>query len=397
MYGQPKDCLRRERGTTVSVHRLHFGVVFCALSLLLWLTGCIRSGSRESGPTIGAGGFAIKTIATLGEQDPRIGDLAFGHIADLEIDSENRILVADSSKKSLRRLTTEGETLWSLDTQGHGPGEVRIPWLVTALRDQFYLFDIGKKRIMVAGIEDAEPRHEISLPFFLYGMVAEREQGFFSAGVADADFTFVEQQVFHHFDPDGSLLASYSLERPFYAEGAPSLFAKQMIFQYYSGRAAIESYGEHLLISPVFDRASYLMTRTGETLRRFENTHIDVPHLSYEAAETGVTFTAFESVSGPALPMPDGRILKGYQVAHQETLQFEVDLFAADGTLLASRISVPGLPMAVGGDGRIYAVRNLPYSQILILEMTEPENEKLFVDTDDTNDSEDSDARGKCS
>ncbi|MEM8962506.1 MAG: hypothetical protein AAGD38_13565 [Acidobacteriota bacterium] len=350
------------------------------LLLLLSIVGCMHSESGETGQGIGDRGIVFETVATLGEEGLQPGELVFGKISDLEVDAENRILIADSEMQSLRRLTIEGETLWSLATQGQGPGEVHIPWLVTVLDDQVFLFDIGKHRVMVAGLEDAEPRHEIIVPYFLHGMTVDHEGGVFAAGVLDGDLSVVEQHVIHRFDREGNVLASYPVERPFHTERGPSFVAKQIIHQYYAGRVAVESNGEHLLISPVFDRSSYRISRDGETLVRFENTYFDTPLLNYEASESGVTFKNAESQSGPALSMPDGRILKGYQVARDGTLQYTVDLFAADGVLLASQISVPGMPLAIGGDDRVYAVSNLPYPQIFVLEMTEPQDHVL-VDT----------------
>jgi hypothetical protein len=255
--------------------------------------------------------------------------------------------------------------LWSLDQQGQGPGEVRRPWLVDAVGDEIALFDIGRRRVLLLTLE-GKLRREIIIPYFLYGMTAAPGGLIHAAGVVDAGLEPTAQRVVHTFDGGGALVASHALEKPFFARDVSNYDARQIVHHYYSGRSAVERRGDDLLVSPVFDHATYLYDVHGRLLQRYRNPAFDPTLLGYEASDAGATFKNVETISGPAVSWLAGRVAKGYQIADGDRLRYTLDVFDGDGEVVAGQIPVDGLLHAVDAEGRLYTVRNFPYPRITV-------------------------------
>lgn len=378
------DAIRSHRLATASgsdvCHRPVSAFFRRTLAVALVLTAfasCTRSSHDHGGPSLAsagknvAGAEIIEEILRIGGQGLSPDEQVFGRINDLTVDAQGNILVVDSEMKSLSKLNAHGELLWSIDQIGQGPGEIMHPWLVDCAGGRVYLFDIGKKKILIYN-SDSSFEQEIAIPYFLYGMSVDEQGSIYASGVITGRPDITTQQVIHTFSTSGELHKSFALDSPFYPTDVKSYGSQLIIHQFYAGRMSIERWGDDLLVSPVFDRGSFLYSAGGELLGSFENSAFSHKLLNYEVLKNGgASFNVYETQSGPALSLDRNFLLKAYQIASGEELAYTFDVFDSSGAVRYNQIPVAGLIRAASARGLLFAVRNLPYPQIYVYQIAD--------------------------
>ncbi len=181
---------------------------FAIVVLALVLAGC---GSKE-GPSLGD--WTLKTNDLTLTEDLRVSETAaffFGTIADMDVTSDGRIVVADRDANHLKILRPDGTLLDTLGGPGEGPGEFQMLSSLQATRgDSLYAYDVMHSRLSVFG-PDAPYAPERSVSISQEeGRVSRMwvlEDGFLGLHAATApptDPTEPRYAPLYRYDPDGT-------------------------------------------------------------------------------------------------------------------------------------------------------------------------------------------------
>ena len=305
------------------------------------------------------------------ESESIIDHEIFAEIHDFTFDSLENFIIVDSKFNNIKKFDKNGIFIWEHSETGRGPGEFLTPWLISTWNSFLYVYDLGKRKIIVFN-SNAIFQREFLLPYHFLGMCISNNGDIYVSGliVAYKDLSATQLiDVIHVFDQRGKKKKSFGKEINFKPRDVKNMSSKRIIYHAYAGRIALHLWENKLLASPVFDTRTFVYNLEGDLLFSFKNPYFKYKLLNYKAHKGGggAFFPRWETISGPAIGLGNNYIIKSYLVYEKEEHpEYFIDIFDMKGDIIKKQIPINGLVMKASEDGLLFSASDHPFPQLWI-------------------------------
>lgn len=304
----------------------------------------------------------------LGKEDSKFqnSNEIFAVVNDITFDLSGNIIIVDTRMKNIRKFNLDGELLLEYSQVGNGPGEIKEPWLIESMGNLIYVFDVANSKI-ITFTNNFKFEKEVIITNSLQDMILSKSGNLYVAGLIFENKNLTKNYPIHIFDQTGKKKRSFGKEIKLNISNISNSLSRMMVYRYYAGKIFLHISNNRLLASPVFDNNTFVYDLNGQFLYRFKNPDFKYKLLNYTVSKKGVTYSLFETQSGPAFGLSDKYIIKSYQVSYKKGhLEHFIDIFDWQGNVIQSQIPINGVVMDVSSEGLLVTTNPYPYTQIWV-------------------------------